>query len=309
MSTSDIPKSLNNGTSIRTETFSQIVNQLSDKLSIEPSDTALQNIGLLLADIIHGVIEPQDAPNYIGSSPEIKKLINELSSKQIQSGRNTISFGSGNNIGNVNISGDVAGGSVIKINILNQNKILDEFKLMSINELKRFEYPRYIPPNNTNRLLSALLTTRRLIIYGERFINEAELARYIGLRFARELQERIGKVIDVFDWARSAPLRDLNVIIEQRNETSVFILTQITPELNGVDFFSKLMQSHHYVIITSDVSFSRWNLPDGERNKWIELPKDGLYTPQKLVDKLISDIKGATQDTSAVLVHVQVLVL
>ncbi|MEI7769092.1 MAG: PDZ domain-containing protein [Chloroflexales bacterium] len=75
-----------------------------------------QDLAELLAAIAQGSLAPEQAATQIAANADLSRLVRSLAGKQVPSDGALVSFGSGNQLGDVTI-GDVVGGSQIKLTV------------------------------------------------------------------------------------------------------------------------------------------------------------------------------------------------
>jgi len=279
-------------------TAAQIEEILSRLVTSKSAQPGIQALASFLASIINGAIPSQEASNFVENTPSLRALIKELASKQVPVKNGVISFGSDNNIGDIHISGDIAGGSIIKLTIFAPEPPPPFFSEINLSELKRFAFPNFVEPSITERCLEILNTHHVLVLQGDRLLNEAELARFIALKFAQSKATTSVKPMRVLNWTRTSQLRDVDILLEQQEDVGIFVLAQITPALNGANFFYNLTGTRHFVIITTDVANLRWNLQNVTNSYWLDLSELDLYLSEDLIRKLLHDLKSSNASTS-----------
>lgn len=98
---------------------------MSDRADIEaalraalPADLhgAIPALAQTLAEASTGILSPEEAQSRLTANPELAQTIRALAGQEVKAGRSVISF-DGAQVGDVTISGDVAGRDVVKVNL------------------------------------------------------------------------------------------------------------------------------------------------------------------------------------------------
>lgn len=271
-------------------TAAQIEAVLSQRVMSRAAQASIQALSGLIAGIINEAIPPQEATTFINDSPSLRELFKELSSKDVSIAESVISFGKNNNLGDVQISGDVAGGNIIKFSLFVTDSTSPHFTEINQSEMNRFVFPQFLEPRITEHCLEVLQTFHILVLHGDRLLNEAEIARFLALKHAIRINGAQNKSIRVLNWTRTSQLRDIDIVLSDQEDPCIFVLAQVTPELNGTNFFHRLAQTKHFVIVTTDLPFSRWNLANTDNRYWINLAEKRLFEDNDLINKLLHDL-------------------
>lgn len=71
----------------------------------------------LLANAATRAMSSHEAPARIAASPDLVRPLQALAGQQVATGSALITFGAGSQVGDVTISGDVAGGSIVRLSL------------------------------------------------------------------------------------------------------------------------------------------------------------------------------------------------
>src|SRR5690606_26917751 len=80
-------------------------------------------------------------------------------------------------------------------------------------------------------------------------------------------------------------------------EKSIFILPEIEPLDLAYEFdpVQKAAFNRHYVFISTQAPYEKWKTSETAKTFWRELPEDGLYTSEALLDYLLERLTEAKE--------------
>ncbi|MBD2776827.1 hypothetical protein [Iningainema tapete] len=152
--------------------------------------------------------------------------------------------------------------------------------------LQDFQPPSYISPTITPYLLNQVLEQRLLVLSGDINIDKVGLVRHLAWYLRSELQKRSPHQlsIPIKEWYRSLdlysdPAQILSTEIQSTPTTTIYILTHTLPQHVNYNLFQLQKSadlSNSYVLISTDVPRTSWNLGKTESKFWSDLLTEDL---------------------------------
>jgi hypothetical protein len=281
------------------DTIDRIANVLKDAVSSTIElDNSIISLAQVLAEAISGNITEEEANQLLDRSTPTRLLIQELRNNGLrinQFGQTLVEFGQNSNLSDIQISG-VAGRDIINISLaVPEPRQSQTFIEIRAKEIERFVFPKFLEPVSMNKLLDHLQTFQQIVIYGAGAVNESEIARYLALRFA-QLRVETGQQIRVLAWNRNASLEDVDRMLTKHLEPCIFVMTQVTPDVVGRNFFTVLNPKHHYLVISTDFPSKDWYLESAHEAFWIHLAKEKIYDDELLKRKLLYELNSVDKN-------------
>jgi hypothetical protein len=157
--------------------------------------------------------------------------------------------------------------------------------------------PESISPKITPQLIEVIYQQRLLVLGGSIEIDKDELARNLAWELVKELKNKISVGscnIPIKEWQRSSEPQSIDVELQKTEQTTVFVLTQVSPQNVGYDL-SRIQKAaasgQHYVVISTDTPLAKW--PESARAFWQELSIQDVYSLEDLVNVLVQDLNNA----------------
>jgi len=185
---------------------------------------------------------------------------------------------------------EINNGEVIIADEINYSQQETEFYKPDLESLKS---SIFINPAVVNQLADTLRQNQLLVIGGRSDIDKSAIARYIALyissmslRTDSSLSE--GKM-PILEWDRSSSdPKKVETKLRKTETPTIFILPRISPQDVRYDLKSikNAAETHeHLVMITADLPYQSWNLPDEDQHFWKELPED-TFRSEDLIEAL-----------------------
>lgn len=92
-----------------------------------PADlhSAIPSLAHILTELSNGTLRAEEAQSQLATDANLIRVLRALAGKQVEAGHSLISFGSGAQMGDVTISGDVAGGNIFKLTVNIEQKTVN----------------------------------------------------------------------------------------------------------------------------------------------------------------------------------------
>lgn len=193
---------------------------------------------------------------------------------------------------NYDITTDLVEGSVFGDNGRVYNNYYsdtqEEFIKITLDELKsQSDKSPNIKPEMVNRLDKE----RLLVLSGDLGVEKKDLALQLALQLASNNSD-----IHIKQWKRSSTQQSVNLEIVLRNTKSptVFVLTDVQPKDIGFYAFPQIhktakLLNKHWVIASTDISFTSWNLGEEARERFFPRIED-IYGQKVLLNKLQEEL-------------------
>jgi len=140
----------------------------------------------------------------------------------------------------------------------------------------------------TSELIN-FIQEKRLLVLGESpNIDLAALARYLACYLSNRQLTSAAQKLEVKEWYRNSDPQSIDVTLQNTKESTVFILTQVSPQ-NIVGYSLQQIQqvafsSSHYVIVTTDTPFVAWKLPALAKSFWHNLSTEDVTNCESLIN-------------------------
>lgn len=176
-----------------------------------------------------------------------------------------------------------------------------EFIEITIEDLEsRFKETIEIPPDPLSKFNRILLEHRLLVLGGSLDVDKYELALQLAFTLAHNQMstpnsQQISQ-LPVKLWNRKSrqQLIDIDTALENTKSPTIFVLKDVEPKNFSSINWSQICQTaklrNHYVLVSTDISFSRWNLGSEARSFFQELKIEDIYTEEILVNELNEQI-------------------
>ncbi|MGK7942151.1 MAG: hypothetical protein AB4062_18735 [Crocosphaera sp.] len=138
----------------------------------------------------------------------------------------------------------------------------------------------------TSQLLARLKHLRFLVLGGSSDVDKDSLAKHTACCLIKELESN-GEEIIPKEWYRSSDPQTIEVELENTKESTVFILTQVTPQNIGYNLtkIQKAANNHnHYVVLSTEITFTAWRQPESNKKLWYEVSQKKVADCQDLIN-------------------------
>jgi hypothetical protein len=158
--------------------------------------------------------------------------------------------------------------------------------------LEPFKYPNFISPTITPQLIENIRLNRLLVLGGSTDIDKSALARHLAGRLSETQQELdpARSKVPILEWNRSSSdLQSAEIKLRETTKATIFILPKISPQDVRYDlsYIKKIADiNQHFVLISTDVPYPSWKLPNVDQRFWQEIPDD-IYS----IDDLATFLK------------------
>ncbi|MDV3348985.1 hypothetical protein QGP82_09810 [Leptothoe sp. LEGE 181152] len=192
-------------------------------------------------------------------------------------------------ISDSNIKGDV---SIDNFTQIGYQTVVNKFN-REVNffepDLKLFSPPTFQSPQITSKLLTTLEQQNFLVLGDGINVDKSTLARHVAALMAIQLQPR-GKKVVTKEWYISSDSGSIQYEVEESELRKILILNQAAPQ-NFLSYtLPKLQQAiaqkRHFVIVTTDLPFAAWRLPDSCQSWWHDLTENDVSDNDKLINQL-----------------------
>ena len=156
--------------------------------------------------------------------------------------------------------------------------------------LEKYQSSSFTSPKITLITLQILLRLKHLrflVLAGSPDVDKDSLARHTAFRLREELVAN-GEQITVKEWYRRSDSQSIEIELQNTEQSTVFILTQITSQNIGYDLnkIEKAAKStNHYVIASTEITFTAWRQPDNNKKHWYEVSPEQLDDCEELVNQ------------------------
>lgn len=157
--------------------------------------------------------------------------------------------------------------------------------------LERYKPSKFTSPKITSQLLARITTQRLLVLGGSPDVDKEALAKHTASCLIEQLDAYNSEIV-AKEWYRSSDPQSIDIELQNTEKTTIFILTQITPQNVGYDFLriqKAALSSQHYVVVSTDVTFAAWKQPDSARKFWYELSVESVSDSEKLINTLFQE--------------------
>jgi hypothetical protein len=171
-----------------------------------------------------------------------------------------------------------------------------EFIEITIEDLEsRFKETIEIPPDPFRKFNRILLEHRLLVLGGSLDVDKYELALQLALTLVHNQMLTPNSQISQLTvklWNRKSRQQfiDINTALENTKSPTIFVLKDVEPKnvasINWPQICQTAKPRNHYVLVTTDISFSRWKLSSESRSFFPELKIEEIYTEEILVKEL-----------------------
>lgn len=143
-------------------------------------------------------------------------------------------------------------------------------------------------------LVNILAKKKLLVLGGDLGVNKNELALQIAFLLAQQIGD-LNRNVSIRQWRRSSnqQLTDIDLELKNVESPTVFILTGVEPQNISSNRLQQIYetQNQHYVLISTEISFSRWHLGESARQFFPELKIEDIYDNSILLKQLEEQIK------------------
>lgn len=154
--------------------------------------------------------------------------------------------------------------------------------------LERYKSSNFKSPKITSHLLARLTKQRLLVLAGSSDVDKDSLAKHTASCLIEGSNSSDGQ-ITVKEWHRSSDPQSIEIELQNTEKSTVFILTQVTPQNIGYDL-AKIQRTavsgQHYVVISTDITFTAWRQPDSTKVFWYELLPENVADSDQLINSL-----------------------
>lgn len=172
--------------------------------------------------------------------------------------------------------------------------IQEEFVELTLDKLKsQFDNSPDIETDFLNQL-----DKQRLLVLSGNLIEKKDLALQLALNLAEKVVDSNNRDIHIKQWKRSSSQQLINLEIVLRNTKSptIFVLTDVEPKDIGVYAFPQIYKTaklldKHWVIASTEISFTHWNLGEKARIFFPELKIESIYGQDILQNKLQEELE------------------
>ncbi|WP_445249593.1 hypothetical protein [Microcoleus sp. OTE_8_concoct_300] len=178
-----------------------------------------------------------------------------------------------------------------------------EFIEITIEDLEsRFKETIEIPPDPLSKFNKILLEHRLLVLGGSLDVDKYELALQLAFTLAHNQMSTPNSQISQLTvklWNRKSRQQfiDINTALENTKSPTIFVLKDVEPKnvasINWPQICQTAKSRNHYVLVSTERSFSGWNLGLEARTFFPELKIEEIYTEEillkELTDKLNKD--------------------
>lgn len=192
------------------------------------------------------------------------------------------------NIGqNLKAEGNISLSNITQIGQQVVQQKLDFFEL----DIEKYQpSPEFIKLEITSDLIDSINDNRLLVLGESPNVDLAIFARYLASYWSNQQLASTTQKLVVKEWYRNSDPQTIDVELQNTKESTVFILTQVSPQ-NIVGYSLQQIQqvafsSSHYVIVTTDIPLVAWKLPERAKTFWRELTVEDVANSQELVNKL-----------------------
>ncbi|MBW4431979.1 MAG: hypothetical protein KME28_09680 [Pelatocladus maniniholoensis HA4357-MV3] len=126
---------------------------------------------------------------------------------------------------------------------------------------------------------------------GDFNIDKAALARHLAWCFSNK-QSTSNNPLPVKEWYRSSEPQSIDLELQKAEKTTVFILTQVSPQNIGYDLsrIQSVACDRHYVIVSTDLPFDSWQVHSNTRRAFCyELSIEEIADSQDLINKFTQE--------------------
>jgi hypothetical protein len=150
--------------------------------------------------------------------------------------------------------------------------------------LERYKASTFKSPKITSQLLEILTEQRLLVLAGSSDVDKDSLAKHTASCLISSNSKIIAK-----EWHRSSDAQSIEIELQNTEETTVFILTQVTPQNIGYDLARiqrAAVSGEHYVVISTEINFTAWRQPDSAKGFWYEVLPEKVTDSEQLINSL-----------------------
>ncbi|WP_373530218.1 hypothetical protein [Nostoc sp.] len=155
--------------------------------------------------------------------------------------------------------------------------------------LERYKSSNFTSPKITSQLIARITKQRFLVLAGSSDVDKESLAKHTVSCLIEELSFSRGEEIITKEWHRSSDPQSIDIELQNTEKTTVFILTQVTPQNVGYDL-ARIQRAavlrEHYVVISTDITFAAWRQPESIRKFWYELSRESVADCEELINTL-----------------------
>lgn len=167
-----------------------------------------------------------------------------------------------------------------------------EFIEIKIEELEsRFKEATDIQPDLLSRF-NTILQQGLLVLGGNLGLDKDELVLYLAFIFARNQTlnpQMVNLTVKLWNRNSSQQFIDIDTALENTKSPTIFVLKDVPKNVGFIDWFKirKIANKcKNYVLVSTDVSFSSWNLGSEASSFFPELKVEDIYTEESLVKEL-----------------------
>jgi hypothetical protein len=162
-----------------------------------------------------------------------------------------------------------AGGNVL-FGDINQTVVQQKTDFFELNtaQYTESEFAKLLLRSNLISLIRSISQSRFLVLSGDFRIDKASFARYLACCLSDTKLDADGHKLVVKEWYRSSDPQSIDVELQKTTTTTIFVLTQVSHQNIGYDLYRirKAASDKHYIVVSTDLPFESWNLPERERN-------------------------------------------
>jgi HEAT repeat protein len=191
------------------------------------------------------------------------------------------------NIGqNLKAEGNISLSNITQISQQFVQQKLDFFEL----DIKKYQpSPKFTNLKITSQFIDSIKDNRLLVLGDSPNVDIATFAKYLACYWSNQQFASTTQKLVVKEWHRSSDFQSIDVEIQNTKESTVFILTQVSPQ-NIVGYSLQQIQqvafsNSHYVIVTTDTPLVAWRLLERAKTFWHELTVEDVLDCPELVNK------------------------
>jgi hypothetical protein len=154
--------------------------------------------------------------------------------------------------------------------------------------LERYKSSKFKSPKITSQLLARITKQRFLVLAGSSDVDKDSLAKHTASCLIEELSSSNGEII-AKEWHRSSDPQSIDIELQNTEKTTIFILTQVTPQNFGYDLARiqrAAVSGQHYIVISTDITFAAWRQPESTKVFWYELSRESVADSEQLINTL-----------------------
>lgn len=155
--------------------------------------------------------------------------------------------------------------------------------------LEQYKSSNFKSPKITSELLAKLTNQRLLVLAGSFDVDKDSLAKHTASCLIDEGSSFSDSQIIVKEWHRRIDSQSIEIELQNTKKPTVFILTQGTPQNVGYDLVKiqrAAVSGQHYVVISTDITFTAWKQPDSTKVFWSELLPEDVADSEQLINSL-----------------------